>query len=54
MQKSVADFLGASGLWVGAWTPNEDAEISRMLSLNLDAITSDDPLRVRDIASKIG
>lgn len=42
------------GLRVGAWTVNDDADIRRILSLDLDTIISDRPLRVRDIAREMG
>jgi glycerophosphoryl diester phosphodiesterase len=43
-----------TGKSVGAWTVNEEADIRRILSLGVDMIISDHPLRVRDICGKIG
>jgi glycerophosphoryl diester phosphodiesterase len=44
------------GMRVGAWTPNEEADIKHALDLNLDMIISDQPLRVMRLADerKIG
>ena len=39
---------------VGAWTVNADEDIRRILSLEVDRIISDRPLRVRDICEEIG
>jgi glycerophosphoryl diester phosphodiesterase len=41
-------------LRVGAWTVNTDDDIRRVLSLEVDTIISDRPLRVRDICREIG
>jgi glycerophosphoryl diester phosphodiesterase len=50
----VVELLHAIGLRVGAWTVNHDADIRRIISLGVDTIISDNPLRVRDICREIG
>ena len=43
--------IRAHGFGVGAWTVNEAADIERIVSLGADWITSDEPLRVRELLS---
>ena len=42
------------GFRVGAWTVNDKVDIERIAALNVDMMTSDQPLLARDICSKIG
>ncbi len=47
---TTVQMIRARGLGIGAWTPNEEADIERMLDLNLDMIISDEPQRVARLA----
>ncbi|NOZ64215.1 MAG: glycerophosphodiester phosphodiesterase, partial [Caldiserica bacterium] len=42
------------GIKLLAWTVNEEEDISKMIDLNVDAIASDYPDRVKKVKSEIG
>jgi len=50
LNEGTVEMIRSQGLRIGAWTPNEQADIQRMLELNLDMIISDRPLAVGRLA----
>ncbi len=53
LNRDIVARLRDSGASVGAWTVTEEPDIRRMLDLGIDAMTSDNPVLARNLATRV-